>query len=169
MLLFGLDEPQTYQGFNALFAHLARVTKPGGSTPEWLSRLTLVQGKAPYASEARAAFGERCRQIAAEVGLIGSGTVPDSPAVPAEPFGDVPWDEEVADDSLFMESDEILGTTAHVLDDGNFRGFDPFARHDLLSEKIYSATFGSLLSLIRAGLASEAVPESFDFQAESRC
>ncbi|WP_295587092.1 division plane positioning ATPase MipZ [uncultured Lamprocystis sp.] len=43
VLLFGLDEPQTFQGFRVLLAHLARFGDPAEPAPEWLSRINLVQ------------------------------------------------------------------------------------------------------------------------------
>lgn len=161
VLLFGLDEPQTFQGFKALFGHLSRFVETHDATPpDWLTRLTLVQGKAPLAVEERETFGERCRQIAAETGLIGAEVMPNAVAVPAEPFGNVPWDETISDDTLFAESEGCLDATVYVLDDGNYRSFDPFRRRDLLSETRYAATYESLLTLIRASLATEQSPES---------
>lgn len=69
VLLFGLDEPQTFQGFRALLAHLARFVEPSrANPPEWLLRLTLVQGKAG-SGERRAAFAQRCLDLALEAGL----------------------------------------------------------------------------------------------------
>lgn len=156
VLLFGLDEPQTFQGLTALFAHLARFVDPDDPTPpDWLTRLTIVQGKAPLAEEEREAFGQRCQQIAADTGLTRPRTAPGAPAMPAEPFNDVPWDEEVADETLFADPDEALGAAIAVLDDANYRGFDPVRRRDLLSETLYSATYGRLLSLIRASVAMD--------------
>ncbi len=159
VLLFGLDEPQTFQGFRALFAHLAHFIDPQESTPDWLARVTLVQGKATRADEEQDAFRERCRQMANETGLIRSDVAPSALRLPAEPFGDVPWDEDISDDTLFAGTDEIFGTTVYVRDDSNFRGFDPFARRDLLFEKNYSETFNSLLDLIRDSMASAREPE----------
>ena len=159
VLLFGLDERQTLQGFKALFAHLAHFVGIGGSAPEWLSRLTLVQGKAPLERDQREAFAERCRDIAAEVGLTARGAEQSQLAMPAEPFGNVPWDDAIPDEQVFADQDEALGAPVYVLDDGNYRGFDPFSRRDLLSEKVYAAAFGSLLDLVRASLSPDAAPE----------
>ncbi|MBK1722935.1 hypothetical protein CKO23_11835 [Thiocystis violacea] len=158
VLLFGLDEPQTFQGFKALFAHLARFVSVDGPLPEWLWRLTIVQGKAPLESERRDAFMEHCRDIAAEVGLTPRGAAASSDPLPAEPFGDVPWDDSMSDEQVFADQDKALVAAVQVLDDQNYRGFDPFTRRDLLSERIYSATFGSLLELIQASLSADTAP-----------
>ena len=159
VLLFGLDELQTLQGFKALFAHLARFTNADGTAPEWLSRLTLVHGKAPLDIEQREEFAEHCRHIAAEVGLIPGDSERSPLVMPAEPFGDVPWDDEVPDEQVFSDQDSPLGLPVPVLDDQNYRGFDPFSRHDLLSEKVYATAFGSLLEFIRASLAPNTNPD----------
>ncbi len=49
ILLFGLDEPQTFQGYAVMLAHLAHFAPRGASAPEWVERLTMVQGKASAA------------------------------------------------------------------------------------------------------------------------
>lgn len=158
VLLFGLDEPQTFQGFKALFAHLARFAGVDGAVPEWLWHLTLVQGKAPLESERREAFAERCQNIATEVGLTPRAATAPPVAMPAEPFGDVPWDDAIPDERVFADQDKALGPVVPVLDDQNYRGFDPFARRDLLSEKVYRAAFGPLLDLIQASLTQDPIP-----------
>ena len=159
VLLFGLDERQTLPGFKALFAHLAHFVGADGSAPEWLSRLTLVQGKAPLDRDRREAFAERCRDIATEVGLTPRPVVASQLARPAEPFGDVPWDDTIPDEQVFADQYEALSAPVWVLDDRNYRGFDPFSRRDLLSEKVYAATFGPLLDMIRAAQVSDAAQD----------
>lgn len=159
VLLFGLNEPQTFQGLKALFAHLALFVGNDGRTPEWLSQLTLVQGKSSLKSDQRETFADRCRDIAAGVGLIPRYSMRSLMASPAEPFNNVPWDDSIPDDLLFSDQDETIGTPVSVLDDLNYRGFDPFARRDLLSQKVYSAAFGSLLDLIRTSVARAIAPD----------
>jgi len=155
VLLFGLDEPQTLQGFKALLAHLSRFVTKDDLLPDWLWRLTIVQGKAPLDSECREAFVDRCRGIAAEVGLTPRSDAAPSDALPAEPFGDVPWNDAIPDDQVFADEDKALLAAVHVLDDQKYRGFNPFTQRDLLAERIYSATFGSLLELIQASLSAD--------------
>lgn len=159
VLLFGLDEPQTFQGFRALLAHLSRFLVPDETAaPEWLSRLTLVQGKAASA-ESRKAFAQRCQDLVADIGLgprlpLAQSGVP----VPAEPFSDPGWDEELPDAAVLPSDDWGLGEPIAIGDDGNYRGFDPLGRRDLLAEQLYGATFGPFLEHIRGALptASES-------------
>lgn len=149
ILLFGLDEPQTFQGFKALFGHLVRFATSDDPAPEWLSRLNLIQGKAPLDVEQRQAFAERCRRLVADVGPTPTREVAQPPSPPAEPFGDVPWDDDISDQNVFADDSWVLNDPVPVLDDQNYRGFDPFARHDLLLEGFYGTTFGQLLGLVR--------------------
>lgn len=158
VLLFGLDEPQTFQGFRVLFAHLARFMGPAGPACEWLSRINLVQGKAPADADQRQAFADRCWDIASQVGL-GPRQAPAPPvAMPAEPFSDVPWDDEAPDESVLPEEDWGLRDPVAVVDDPRFRGFDPLARRDLLAEQVYESSFGTLLTVIRNCLPHELEP-----------
>jgi hypothetical protein len=150
VFLFGLDEPQTFQGYSALFAHLARFIDPKLIIrPEWLERITIVQGKAPTNADARRAFAETCQSLYERTGLVHTPT--DSLAavpLPAEPFGDVPWNDEVQDEELHLDEPIAPRPTIAVLDDERFRLFDPARRTDLLSSEVYRSSFGQLLDRI---------------------
>ncbi len=150
VLLFGLDEPQTFQGFRALLGHLARfLDADARAAPEWLSRLTLVQGKATCA-DSRKAFAERCEDLEEELGL---GSRPpeaqtDSPG-PAEPFNDPEWNDDLPDEAVLPSDTWGLGEPVAIADDSNYRGFDPLRRDDLLAGRLYEATFGAFIDHIR--------------------
>ncbi|ADO75861.1 ParA family protein [Stigmatella aurantiaca] len=148
VLLFGLDEPQTFQGYAALLAHLARFVPANGPPPEWLERLTMVQGKAPLDPEERAGFEQRCSTLFAEIGLgpRPSRATREAP-FPAGPFHDVPWDEDVPDEEVLPEEWGPRNPLA-VLDDARFQRFNPHLRRDLLSEAVYQTAYGALLNRI---------------------
>ena len=148
VLLFGLDEPQTFQGYALLLAHLARFVPPGGQLPEWVDRLTMVQGKAPADAEERDAFTQRCRDLFVTAGLRPSPPVATSKVeLPAGPFNDVPWDDDVSDEDV-LPTEWSLREPLAVLYDTQFQRFDPLRRRDLLSDSIYRTTFGDLLDRI---------------------
>jgi hypothetical protein len=152
-LLFGLDEPQTFLGYAVMLAHLARFAPRDASVPEWAERLTMVQGKAPADAEARLGFAQRCRDLFAGAGLgppllVDRGAV----ALPAGPFKDVPWDDDLPDEEVM--SMYSFREPLAVLYDAQFHGFDPLRRRDLLSENIYRATFGDILERVDAALSS---------------
>ncbi len=150
VLLFGLDEPQTFQGYSLLLAHLARFLDPGCPVPEWAERLTMVQGKAPVDSALRSDFAARCRELFA---ISGFGPTPPPAAagvpLPASPFNDVPWDDETADDEA-LSSEWMQSEPLAILNDAHYHEFDPHRRRDLLAESAYRGTFGDLLDRIDA-------------------
>jgi hypothetical protein len=151
VFLFGLDECQTFQGYRALLAHLGRFVDPRGRLPEWLDRLTMVQGKAPADPELRAAFVEQCRKLFTEFGLgprqlAAAVNVP----LPADPFRNVPWndDDEISDEDLALEESSGPREPLSILDDERFRLFEPTRKSDLLSENVYKSSFGLLIDRI---------------------
>lgn len=154
ILFFGLDEPQTFQGYAVMLAQLTRFAPRGTSVPEWAERLTMVQGKAPADAEERLGFAQRCRELFAGAGLgppllVEEGEV----SLPAGPFSDVPWDDDLPDEDILSVTYSLREPLA-VLYDSHFHGFDPLRRRDLLSESIYRATFGDILDRFDTALSS---------------
>lgn len=154
VFLFGLDEPQTFQGYSALLAHMAHLFMDDRQTPEWLERLTFVQGKAPASVELREQFADRCLSLLQSSGLVSSPQPPTSIALPAEPFENVPWKDDDEDDDLELNGTSGLQDTIAVLDDERFRLFQPLERRDLLASEVYRSSFGQLLDRIENALVA---------------
>lgn len=152
VLLFGLDEPQTFQGYAALLAHLARLVKPGQAVPEWVERLTGVHAKASSDADDRSDFVERWRSLANEYGPMKRPVTAEIVEQP-ERFHDPSWDEEQSDDAVLPQETSLHQPIA-VLRDARYERFDPLRRRDLLSEEIYRATFGSLVQRIEEAVAA---------------
>jgi hypothetical protein len=151
VFLFGLDEPQTFQGFAALLAHLARFVPRNAPNPEWLERLTFVQGKAPTDHESRIAFADKCRALLMALAVPpGSPLREAEPRMPAAPFHDVPWDDDALDEDVLPAEDSRITNAIAVLEDERFRQFDPMQRRDLLSEEIYRSSYAMLTERITA-------------------
>lgn len=153
VMLFGLDEAQTFQGYGVMLAHLGRFVPPGTERPEWMERLTMVHGKAPADATEREGFAERCRELFQKAGFW----KPQPPAtaevpLPAGPFKDVPWDDDLPDEEV-LPMEGAIREPLTVLDDPRFQRFDPLRRRDLLSEAVYQATFASLLQHVDGILA----------------
>ncbi|HJU16327.1 MAG TPA: AAA family ATPase [Stellaceae bacterium] len=157
VFLFGLDEAQTFQGYSALFAHFARFLPAEGTIPEWVDRITMVQGRAPQDPDHRTVFGEKCQAL---FNLIrpSQGSSQTSVPLPAEPFRDVPWDEDVKDEELTLDDTLNARETIAILEDDRFRLFQPSTRRELLSEPVYQSSFGVFLN--RVSEAFEAITES---------
>lgn len=145
VLLFGLNETQTFQGYKALLAHLARFRSDRNEMPEWLTRLTMVQGKAPVDADERAEFLEKCNTLFVESGLSATPPKPSNEvALPAGPFTAVPWDDDLSDEDVLPPISGIAEPLA-ILSDAGYMGFDPLKKRDQVSETMYQATFSQLL------------------------
>ncbi|WP_437562826.1 ParA family protein [Sorangium sp. So ce542] len=154
VLLFGLDEPQTFHGYAVMLSHLARFVKPGAQVPEWAERLTMVQGKAPADASERGSFAESCRKLFVKAGLGPARFLEeDEVPLPEGPFRDVPWDDDLPDEKVLPAEWSIPEPLA-VLYDAQFQRFDPLRRRDLLSEGIYRTTFGELIDRVDSILHS---------------
>jgi MinD-like ATPase involved in chromosome partitioning or flagellar assembly len=153
VFLFGLDEPQTFQGYSALVSHLARFRRHDGSRINWVERLAMVQGKATDANS-RSNFAEKSRALFSPFysDSLESPEVTGVP-LPAAPFSDVPWDDDdnIDDDDLGIQ-DEVLVEVIAVLEDDKFKLFEPARRQDLLSEVVYRSPFGDFLTRIRESM-----------------
>ena len=155
VLLFGTNQPQTFQGYRLLFAHLARF--PIDLEDDWRERLTFVHSKAGRAEksqqEVMCKFKEVFQLVAA----------PDTPMVESE--GDRLTAEDVEfvwDDSLKDEkqSEQVECDVLHVLDDGQYRDFDPISRRDLLEFTSYEHTFAELIRYLDEQVTSANIEDS---------
>jgi hypothetical protein len=149
VFLFGLDEPQTFQGYEFLLAHLARLATPEGASG-WLERLTMVQGRAPHDGDLRSGFADRCRSMFEGAGLTRNIGLPVEVQLPAEPFHDVPWDDTspLTDDELLPWDDLSMRQPLAILDDPRYRNFAPAIRRDLLQDAVYRSTFGTFVDQV---------------------
>ncbi|WP_081073006.1 ParA family protein [Burkholderia stagnalis] len=154
VFLFGLNEPQTFQGYQALFAHIFRLIDSGANSDNFLSRLVVVHAKASKRKKEHAEFVAKCVQlldrasygVKSESGGEGGGKV----LPPAEPFSDVPWDDEISDKDLGLEDEVKESDPLVIFHDERFMYFDPDRRRQLLDDEIYSSAYGEFLDEIDA-------------------
>lgn len=151
VFLFGLDEPQTFQGYGFLLAHLARF-RTADPSQDWIERVTMVQGKAPFDADRRAIFADRCRDLFRRSGLARDDRPPTDVPLPAAPFGDVPWDDndQISDDELVPLENQSSSEPLAILDDDRYKHFAPLGRNDLLQAEVYRSSFGPFLDRINA-------------------
>lgn len=149
IFLFGVDEPQTFLGYSVLLSHLARFLNPSDLRPEWVERIAMVHGKAPSDPDERAVFVDKCQNLFMNSGLWSRAQVGVTEiTLPAEPFNDVPWNDEAKDEDVLGNEKSEYPEPAAILDDGRFRQFDPMKRRDLMSEELYRSSFGQFLDRI---------------------
>jgi hypothetical protein len=157
VFLFGLDEEQTFQGYTAMFAHLARLA--AGDLAEWTQRLTLVHGKAAIDASEREHFVLRCRDLFSVFSPGGAQSQQtEEVLMPEGQFDAVPWDDSVTDEEA-LPPDWSNREPIVVLQNDQYVRFDPLRRRDLLTERIYGATFGELLRRIETAMDSSTRTE----------
>ncbi len=156
VFLFGLDEPQTFQGYAALLGHLDRFAKPAtDEVPEWLGRLSMIQGKAPADASAREAFADKCKQL-----FIDSGLETSTPLRAIEPrpaagsFSNVPWDDDQSDEDVLPKELRVFREPVAILNNEQFMQFDPRQKRKLLSTDVYWSSYGEFLNRV-----SESFPD----------
>jgi hypothetical protein len=134
-LLFGIDQPQTYAGYRALFAQLAETL---GS--EWKSRFHFVEARV-------GASGPSSDFISAMLAAMpGQTSVGLEGVIPLEQLRDVfdvEWD--LASSAFTdIDPDNEVDTT-YIYDSDLFRGFDPLKDPGCLTDRVYAAVFGEFI------------------------
>lgn len=142
VLLFGIDQPQTFQSYRLLLGHLARF--PADSSDDWRERLCFVQAKAPESETERAEAASRFKSLYEPL-LKKSSVVAIPENLTAKDF-DLDWKDDV---SIDVGGDEFEAPPVlHVLEDNRFRRFDPVADRNILDSPLYASSFGALLDYV---------------------
>jgi len=134
MLLFGIDNPQTFESYTYLFAHFARFSPP----TSWRSRLQMVQAKVSSAESAQH-FRERSSDLFAS--YVYDEAAPDT---------------EVVDVFNFDIEDDLAPHFAWTVEfDQNFQDFDPHVRQDQLSRSKFERAFGQFIEHVESLVAED--------------
>jgi len=143
VLLFGINQPQTFQGYKLLFAHLAQFSN--NSSNDWQSRFSFVHAKAGRNDKAKQDVAEKFKDL---YRLLTTTSV-STPRCKEETITaddiDFVWDDSQEND-LGEELPECR--VMHILDDGQYRDFDPISRSDLLDFSSYEHTFSDLIQYL---------------------
>lgn len=145
VLFFGLDQPQTFAGYEMLFAHLATLL-PANPDDDWRNRLLFIQAKASENSAKRETFSQTMGTLLRK--YLWPVTLPivgDKNIEHLKDTFEVDWaDDDEQFETLPMDDDMPLSVLA-ILDDKRYSLFDPLTDRDSLSERAYTTTFGDLL------------------------
>lgn len=152
ILCFGLDEPQTFHGYRALFSHMERYVKNKAAETDWLARICLVQAKSPVDPELRSDFSQKCRQMLSDIRLKSSLTVRGQVPLP-DGFSEVEWDETVEDAELGLTDTADASDVISVIYNTDFSNFAPLKFRAQIAEKVYSSTYGGLLEYVDQGIS----------------
>jgi len=157
VFLFGLDEPQTYQGFRVLLSHMARFTS-AEQLPGWLNRFTIVQGKAPAESELRQEFVEKCESLLISLGLGAEQKSKDeAPPQEISDFNELEWDDDISDAEVLPFDEPSFFSPIAIIDDPRYKSFNPLLKRDLIENSIYSSSYQELLDKI-----NNSIPQNLE-------
>jgi CO dehydrogenase nickel-insertion accessory protein CooC1 len=129
VLFFGVDTPQTWDGYRYFLAHLARF-KPSNGDSDWRFRLKMVHAKASHDENALAKFRDSSFELFAE-----------------HLYDEI--DESKGNETPFgFDVDDP--TAPHfawpIMMDGEFYEFDPIEHPTQLSPQVYEKCFGVFIS-----------------------
>lgn len=142
VLLFGLDQPQTFLGYRLLVGQLTRY--PPDPSDDWRDRISFVHAKAADSASDREEAASRFRALLDP--LLANKEVQKRPKETlTEDDFDLEWQESI-DEPEIEELDEAQ--ILHVLEDTRYRKFDPVADRRILESQAYTDTFGSLLEYV---------------------
>ncbi len=139
ILLFGVDTPQTFQGYRYLLAHLRRFVPREREADDFRLRLRMVHAKASPSREKQAAFRDRSYQLFVELYDATEPGVVDDVAV-----------------NFDLDDTAAPHYAWPILDDATYREFDPLQQPELLGEPLYARTFESFLAPLRARVRRES-------------
>lgn len=148
-LLFGIDEPQTFEGYRLLMAHLA-ARRPAG-LEEWMERLQFVHAKAPATTVDQMTAAGRFRDLLAVFDADAQENT-EGADLTADDF-DVEWAEGGLEVNALLKDDTPV---IPILDDSRYRGFNPLQQPELLDTEVFAATFGELMDWVeRVAIGAE--------------
>jgi hypothetical protein len=132
LLLFGVDTPQTFHGYRFLLAHLARFAPETSGDDDWRYRLQMVHAKASADPKRARAFDDRAYTL-----LQGARFYDPAP-------------EDPSDEAFSFSLDEVEAPhrSWRILSDSNYFEFDPLSAPEVLTQPLYSRTFGSFLAAL---------------------
>jgi len=154
VLLFGVNQPQTFAGYDLLFAHLGVL--PSKSIDDWRTRFRFVHAKASVDPSSHALFAEAVERIVTT--RLGNSKDPLTADVDVQELADefsVVWDEST--DIDLSQVDDTRQSPILIFDDSRYNAFDPLRENGLLQRELYGATYGQFLDECK-NLISNAEP-----------
>lgn len=152
VLLFGRDEPQTFQGYRLLLAHVEE-RLPHGDRLRERSWFVHARAAATPTPEAR----ERFQALWANDPF--DAAAPEGPALGADDF-EISWPDDESAAAVPLPEDDV--PVLKVLEDTRFHGFDPLSNAAILEPAIVIPIFGELLGWLdeelRAAMDEEGAP-----------
>ncbi|MBW3241724.1 AAA family ATPase [Epibacterium sp. DP7N7-1] len=133
LVLFGVDQSQTFSGYRYLLSHFIAQTDFSSEVPSWRERLTFVQSKAPGTKKERSSFRAELFEVCAD-------TIYDQ-------FSDD--DENETELFTFAPADMspfAPHNSTHIRFDSAFGGFDPLKHEEQLDPELFSGAYAKFIN-----------------------
>ncbi|MFM7204197.1 MAG: KGGVGR-motif variant AAA ATPase [Myxococcota bacterium] len=134
LLLFGVDQPQTFMGYRYVLSHLVSslgVPQPT-SEEDWRTRLTFVHSKAPTAGKRRLLFREKLYELCLET--LYEQEEDKEKLEPVFSFG------------LHESGLDIPHDATHITFHPDYDAFSPLDDGTVLQAEVYGGPFGAFLT-----------------------
>ena len=145
ILLFGTNQPQTFQGYKLLFAHLASF--PSDVAIDLKDRISFVHAKSGRADKEKINavqnFKDLCDMIKRSDYPLGASLN----EVITEDDIEFVWDNS-NDESIVALSEVTECNVLHILEDSEYQNFDPISREIVLDDSYYQHTFSDLINYL---------------------
>lgn len=158
VLFFGLDQPQTFAGYELLLAHLG--TLPVLPDNDWRERFSFVQAKAPASKRLQEKFATSMTNLLKQY-LWKSPIELEAPpdlATLQDTF-EVDWNEELVELTA-VDEPEPANYVLAVLDNDRYHSFNPLEDREVLDLGVYGESFGELLEKVTQMLEDPSIEES---------
>lgn len=145
LLLFGVNQPQTFHGYRYLLGHMLQMAPPPDSPDrdDWRSRIGFVQGKAPFSPDEREQFRENIHDLCAEM------LYDQDPGFAAEPVFNFSFD---------MTGPNVPHDVGIVEHHPLYDAFNPMANPLVLERDGYIGPFSCFLAKAWARMGLERLP-----------
>lgn len=148
---FGVDQSQTLQGYELLFASIAENKASLSEINGWIDHLHFVHAKASLEKDKRDIFASKINDLAyryfVEHKKDKSFNI-ESDILSLKDSFEVTWADSLELDEQLLDGlieEPIMNEVLAVLNDNRFTEFDPLLDRDSLSESVYNVTFGSII------------------------
>lgn len=149
VLLFGTDQPQTYQGYALLFAHLAQF--PFDPQNDWRDNLHFIHAKSGRTGKSKQEAEVKFRDLFKSIYRPNVyNDVNTGEKLSGEDI-ELIWDETHSGNLI---EEEISPHILNILDDGQYHDFDPITKNELLDFSSYEHTFDDLIKYLDAVIES---------------
>lgn len=152
---FGVNQPQTFSGYELLFSSMRNDSPILSSDANWLDKLNFIHAKAPADENKRRLFNEKIEAVISKSFSIGARHIPELVNIDdLKDSFEVEWNEDVGDEvvnEIVLDGKGIISENKEVIpvfNDERYIEFNPLSDKDSLNETVYNSTFETLIKRV---------------------